>query len=50
MIEPRSFDSPKLQNLIRVLMDWLNDELAEYRIIVQDIEEDLYDGQVRALF
>jgi len=46
MIEPRSFDSPKLQNLIRVLMDWLNDELAEYRIIVQDIEEDLYDGQV----
>jgi len=46
MIEPRSFDSPHLQNLIRVLMDWLNDELAEYRIIVQDIEEDLYDGQV----
>ena len=46
MIEPRSFESPKLQSLIRVLMDWLNDELADYRIIVQDIEEDLYDGQV----
>ena len=47
MIEPRSFDSPKLQSLITVLMDWINDQLAEYRIIVQDIEEDLYDGQVR---
>lgn len=46
MIEPRSFDSPKLQSLITVLMDWINDQLAEYRIIVQDIEEDLYDGQV----
>lgn len=46
MIEPRSFESPKLQSLIRVLMDWLNDELADYRIIVQDIEEDLYDGQI----
>lgn len=48
MIEPRSFESPKLQSLIRILMDWLNDELADYRIIVQDIEEDLYDGQVKS--
>merc|ERR1712165_325266 len=44
MIEPKSF--PRLQSLITVLMDWINDQLAEYRIIVQDIEEDLYDGQV----
>merc|ERR1712020_93426 len=44
MIEPKSF--PKLEKLIRVLMDWINDELASERIIVQDIEEDLYDGQV----
>ena len=44
MIEPKSF--PKLQDLIRVLIDWINDELAADRIIVQDIEEDLYDGQV----
>merc|ERR1719244_1606031 len=44
MIEPKSF--PKLENLIRVLIDWINDELAADRIIVQDVEEDLYDGQV----
>merc|ERR1712117_159981 len=44
MIEPKSF--PKLQDLIRVLIDWINDELAAERIIVQDVEEDLYDGQV----
>jgi len=27
-------------------LDWINDELHTERIIVQDIEEDLYDGQV----
>jgi hypothetical protein len=27
-------------------MEWVNDELHSERIIVQDIEEDLYDGQV----
>ncbi len=46
MIEPRSFENPSLQKLIRVLIDWVNDELHHYRIIVQDVEEDLYDGQV----
>ncbi len=34
------------QELIRVLLDWINDELHTERIIVQDVEEDLYDGQV----
>ena len=47
MIEPRSFENPKFKELIKVLIDWVNDELHHYRIIVQDIEEDLYDGQVR---
>ena len=46
MIEPRSFDDPKLRDLIGVLIDWLNDELADQRIIIKDLEEDLYDGQV----
>ncbi len=46
MIEPRSFESARLKELIRVLIDWVNDELHHFRIIVQDIEEDLYDGQV----
>ena len=46
MIEPKSYENPKLQELIRVLLDWINDELHTERIIVQDVEEDLYDGQV----
>ena len=46
MIEPRSFEKPDLQELIRVLIEWINDELHHFRIIVQDIEEDLYDGQI----
>lgn len=46
MIEPKSYENPKLQELIRVLLDWINDELHTERIIVQDVEEDLYDGQI----
>lgn len=29
-----------------MLLDWINDELADHRIIVKDIEEDLFDGQI----
>lgn len=29
-----------------MLITWINDELVEERIIVTNIEEDLYDGQV----
>ena len=46
MIEPRSYEDPKLRELMTILIDWINDELADQRIIVKDIEEDLYDGQV----
>lgn len=46
MIEPRSYDDPKLKELIHILVDWINDVLAPERIIVKDIEEDLYDGMV----
>ncbi|XP_076759233.1 beta-parvin-like isoform X2 [Xylocopa sonorina] len=46
MIEPKSLEDPKLKELILVLIDWINDELADQRIIVKDIVEDLYDGQV----
>ena len=29
-----------------MLLDWINDELAEQRIIVKDLEEDMFDGQI----
>ena len=31
---------------VQVLVDWINSELEEDRIIVKDLEEDCYDGQV----
>ena len=30
----------------QMLLDWINDELAHLRIIVKDLEEDLFDGQI----
>ncbi|XP_069126020.1 beta-parvin-like [Argopecten irradians] len=46
MIEPHSRDDPKVKELIKMLLDWINDVLADDRIIVKDIEEDLFDGQI----
>ncbi|TEA22029.1 hypothetical protein DBR06_SOUSAS25410012, partial [Sousa chinensis] len=46
MVDPNSRSDPKLQELIKVLIDWINDVLVGERIIVKDLAEDLYDGQV----
>ena len=35
--------------LFKVLLDWINDELSELRIVLRDITEDLYDGQILAI-
>lgn len=32
--------------ILQILLDWINDELAHLRIIVKDLEEDLFDGQI----
>ncbi|XP_008164199.1 beta-parvin isoform X3 [Chrysemys picta bellii] len=46
MIDPNSKEDSKFKELIKVLIDWINDVLVEERIIVKHLEEDLYDGQV----
>lgn len=46
MVEPKSYSDPKLQELMNILIDWVNDLLADQRIIVKNLEQDLYDGQV----
>jgi len=46
LIERRSYEDPKLRSLTQLLVDWINDELADQRIIVKVIDDDLYDGQV----
>uniref|UniRef100_A0A8C7GVW6 Parvin alpha n=1 Tax=Oncorhynchus kisutch TaxID=8019 RepID=A0A8C7GVW6_ONCKI len=43
MVDPNSNNDSKLQE---VLIDWINDMLVGERIIVKDLAEDLYDGQV----
>ncbi|XP_041965423.1 beta-parvin isoform X1 [Alosa sapidissima] len=46
ILDPSSRENPKFKDLQKVLIDWVNSELVEDRIIVKDLEEDLYDGQV----
>ncbi|TNN00365.1 hypothetical protein fugu_011611 [Takifugu bimaculatus] len=46
MLDPTSRDNLKFKDLLKVLIDWINSELEEERIIVKDLEEDCYDGQV----
>lgn len=46
MIEPKAMEDRKVKELIEILIDWINDELADQRIIVKTLDEDLYDGQV----
>ncbi|XP_059537395.1 beta-parvin isoform X2 [Myotis daubentonii] len=46
MIDPTSKEDPKFKELVKVLIDWINDVLVEDRIIVKQLEEDLFDGQV----
>lgn len=46
VIERESYESPQFKQLVNILIEWINDELAKHRIIVKNIEEDLYDGQI----
>ncbi|VDD74869.1 unnamed protein product [Mesocestoides corti] len=46
MLEPHSKERPVVKELIETLIDWINKELIDERILVRDVEADLYDGQV----
>lgn len=46
MIEPASAEKSDFVQLVNILTNWINDELCEQRIIVKNLEEDLYDGQI----
>uniref|UniRef100_A0A095A4M8 Beta-parvin n=1 Tax=Schistosoma haematobium TaxID=6185 RepID=A0A095A4M8_SCHHA len=45
-IEKSSQNSEGVKNLVDKLLTWINNELSEHRILVRDIQEDLYDGQL----
>ena len=46
MMAPGQADKWEFQDLVKVLVNWINDELTEQRIIVKSLEEDLFDGQI----
>ncbi|EUB59067.1 Alpha-parvin [Echinococcus granulosus] len=46
MLEPHSKEQPLVKELIQTLIEWINKKLIDERILVRDIEADLYDGQV----
>ncbi|CAH8445493.1 unnamed protein product [Schistosoma rodhaini] len=46
MIEPQSKEHPLVHDLSCSLIEWINTELVDDRILVRDLEADLFDGQV----
>ncbi|XP_071390798.1 gamma-parvin [Centroberyx affinis] len=46
LIQPTSLQDPKLEKLKEALVYWINSTLKPEHIVVQSLEEDLYDGLV----
>lgn len=46
IVDESSRNSQPFQDLVRVLVNWVNDELYDKRIIMKNLEMDLYDGQI----
>uniref|UniRef100_A0A1A7X1K4 Parvin, gamma n=1 Tax=Iconisemion striatum TaxID=60296 RepID=A0A1A7X1K4_9TELE len=46
VIQPASLKDPKLEKLKEALVDWINRTLKPEHIVVQSVEEDLFDGLV----
>ncbi|KAM9854338.1 gamma-parvin isoform 2-T4 [Aulostomus maculatus] len=46
LIQPKCLEDPKLAKLKETLVDWINSTLNPEHIVVQSLEEDLYDGLV----
>ncbi|VDD75655.1 unnamed protein product [Mesocestoides corti] len=46
IIERASMESAEVKELVAALISWINDELINHRILVRNIADDLYDGQI----
>lgn len=46
VLTQESRDDPKINEICQELLYWINNEVAEERIVVKNIPEDFYDGQV----
>lgn len=47
LVLPSQMKNPKVIELGQVLKEWVNEVLARDRIIVKDLRDDMYDGQVQ---
>lgn len=39
-------EKKKLEPIIKMLIGWINNELSDKRVIIKDLQEDMYDGQI----
>lgn len=46
MVRPHALEAADVVQLTTVLVDWINNVLADRRVIVRNIKDDLFDGQV----
>jgi parvin len=46
VLTQESRDDPRINEIVRELLYWINVEVADERIVVKNIQEDFYDGQV----
>eukprot|EP00731_Ephydatia_muelleri_P029740 Em0021g263a len=46
VLQPQALQQPAVKELMATLLCWINDSLEDRRIIVRDLTEDIYDGQV----
>jgi len=49
MVEQKSMEDERVLELCDTLMNWVNDVLADTRVVVKNLEEDLNDGQILAM-
>lgn len=46
MLRPGAMDAEDVKKLINILLEWVNEVLAERRILIRDFFEDFADGQI----
>ena len=46
LLDEESKKSAKVQHLVHILKEWINVRLSKENIVVRDLQEDLYDGQI----
>lgn len=46
LVDKESAKAPRVQQLLALIKDWLNFKLSKEKIVIRDIVDDCYDGQI----